>query len=34
MLDWDNFDVMGGKIFFNNLRWFFNSQIEWKELEE
>ena len=34
MIDWDNWDTSNGQIYFNFLGWFFNSEIEWKELEE
>ena len=34
MIDWDNWDVKDGQMYFDVFRWFFNSEIEWKELEE
>jgi hypothetical protein len=35
MIDWDNYDVDSeGQLYYNILKWFFETEMEWKELEE
>jgi len=34
MIDWDNWNTKNGQMYFDVLKWFFNNEINWKEVDE